>query len=324
MPIPFTPEDLEVTRRQNKMLARMPRVTMYGLQRIVLQGLMNFVGKFATAALRKEGVAVENRTVSALGRAAAVQIIRPPGPIRGVHIDIHGGGWSTGRAYMDGELNAAIAKHAQVAVVSIDYRLVPEVPLADVMDDCETAARWVLDEGLQAFGVEEVTIGGESAGAHLAAVTLLRLRGTPQFDAVRGALLVYGCYDMSGTPSMHAAPRDTLLLHAPSMDKLMDIVTGGMSTEKRRDPALSPLYADLAGLPPALFIVGTADPLIDDSKLMYEKWDAANGNAELDIVPEAPHGFNRFDSSTARKTNAYTRAWLAARLRAGLKPPVAA
>ncbi|MBY0510921.1 MAG: alpha/beta hydrolase [Rhodospirillaceae bacterium] len=324
MPIPFDANDLEATRRQNRMLARMPRVTMHGLQRVVLQGLMNFVGKFATAALRKEGVDVDNRTVSALGRTAAVQIIRPRGPVSGVHIDIHGGGWSTGRAYMDGELNAAIAKTAGVVVVSIDYRLIPNVPLSEIFNDCETAARWVLDEGLNAFGVDRVTIGGESAGAHLAAVTLLRLRGKPYFENIIGALLLHGCYDMSGTPSMHTAPRDTLLLHAPSMDKLMGIVCNGISAEARRDPALSPLYADLTGLPPALFIVGTADPLIDDTRLMFEKWSAQSGGAELEIVAEAPHGFNRFDSSTARKTNAYTRAWLAARFDARLKPPAAA
>jgi acetyl esterase/lipase len=285
---------------------------------------MNFVGKFATTALRREGVDVADRIVHALGRKAAVQIIRPPGPLRGVHIDIHGGGWTSGRAYMDGELNAAIAHHCGVAVVSVDYRLIPEVTLADVVDDCETAARWVLDEALQAFGVDRVTIGGESAGAHLATVTLLRLRGTPHFEKIAAALLMYGCYDMAGTPSMHAAPRDTLLLHAPSMHKLMHIVTGRMSTEERRSPTWSPLYADLFGLPSALFVVGTADPLIDDTRLMYEKWRAHSGNAELEVVAEAPHGFNRFDSSTARKTNAYTRGWLAARFKAGVRSPVAA
>jgi len=241
-----------------------------------------------------------------------------------VHIDVHGGGWSTGRAYMNGELNAAIAKTAGVVVVSIDYRLIPNVPLTEILNDCETAARWVMDEGLKEFGVDRVTIGGESAGAHLAAVTLLRLRGKPHFEKIIGALLVYGCYDMAGTPSVHAAPRDTLLLHAPSMAKLRDIVCGGISDDARRQPALSPLYADLTGLPPALFIVGTADPLIDDTRLMHEKWNAQSGGAELEIVAEAPHGFNRFDSSTARKANAYTRAWLGARFKEAFRPPVAA
>jgi acetyl esterase/lipase len=122
---------------------------------------------------------------------------------------------------------------------------------------------------------------------------------------------------------MHAAPRETLLLHAPSMDRLMDIVTGGISTAARRDPALSPLYADLSHLPPALFVVGTGDPLIDDSVLMHAKWNTANANAELEIVPEAPHGFNRFASSTARKANAYTRAWIGARFKDAVRPVAA-
>ena len=315
MPIPLDAQDLEATRRQNKMLAYMPRVTLHGLQRTVMQGLLNFVGKFALEALRKEGVDVENRTVSALGRTAMVQIIRPKGKICGVHIGIHCGGWTVGRAYMDGEMNAALAKEYGVAVVSIDYRLAPEVSFADVLNDCETAARWVLDEGLKEFGVDRITLGGESAGAHLAAVTLLRLRGTPHFEKIVGILLMYGCFDLGGTPSMHTAGRHTLLLHGPTLGKVIDIVTGGMSLETRRHPAYSPLYADLKGLPPVLFVVGTADPLIDDSILMHENWSAASGYAELEVVPEAPHGFNRFDSSTARKTNTYTRAWLGTRLR---------
>ena len=68
----------------------------------------------------------------------------------------------------------------------------------------------------------------------------------------------------------------------------------------RRAPDVSPLYADLSRLPPALLLVGTIDPLIDDSRLMAERWQATSGNARLIIVPESPHAFNRLPTRAAR------------------------
>ena len=82
----------------------------------------------------------------------------------------------------------------------------------------------------------------------------------------------------------------------------------------RRKPDVSPLYADLTRLPPALFLVGTIDPLVDDSRLMAERWQAANGNARLILVPESPHAFNRLPTAAAARTNAWVRTWLDARL----------
>jgi acetyl esterase/lipase len=233
--------------------------------------------------------------------------------VRGIHVHIHGGGWTIGDARMNDELNAALAAEAGLAVVSVDYRLIPNAPFAAVLDDCETAARWVLESGLAELKVGAMTIGGESAGAHLAAVTILRLRDrSPDFERLAGAALVYGCYDLGGTPGRRQAGPETLVLHGPSLSKLADKATG-LDADARRDPSLSPLLAELGGLPPALFIVGDKDPLQDDSERMQAKWSAQSGNAELIVVPEAPHGFNHMPTSAAAKTNAYIRAWLGRR-----------
>ena len=86
--------------------------------------------------------------------------------------------------------------------------------------------------------------------------------------------------------------------------------------EGRRKPDVSPLYADLARLPPAVFLVGTIDPLVDDSRLMAERWQAKNGKARLILVPESPHAFNRLPTRAASRTNAWVRAWLDRRLAA--------
>ncbi|HLG89805.1 MAG TPA: alpha/beta hydrolase [Alphaproteobacteria bacterium] len=315
MPIDFDDRDLGETRRVNSVLARMPRLRLHDpIHRNLVQGLTKLGGTLSGVQLRRYGVTAENRTVVASNRAVRVRVLKPAGKaVRGVHIHIHGGGWTTGDARMNDELNAALAAEAGLAIVSVDYRLIPTAPFGAIIEDCETAGRWVLDSYLGELGVTRATIGGESAGAHLAAVTLLGLRETgDRFDHMAGAALIYGCYDLGDSPGRRRPGPETLVLHGPSLAKLADKATG-LDAAARRDPRVSPLLADLSGLPPALFIVGDKDPLQEDSERMHAKWMAQSGNSELITVPEAPHGFNHMPTRAAVKTNAYVRSWLAAR-----------
>jgi acetyl esterase/lipase len=80
-----------------------------------------------------------------------------------------------------------LADHAQVAVVSVHYRLAPEHRYPAAPDDCETAALWLVEHGAAVYGADQLIIGGESAGAHLSAVTLLRLRQRLGFCPFAGA-----------------------------------------------------------------------------------------------------------------------------------------
>ncbi|MEC3977006.1 alpha/beta hydrolase [Amycolatopsis sp. H20-H5] len=87
-----------------------------------------------------------------------------------------------------------------------------------------------------------------------------------------------------------------------------------MDAEAQRDPAVSPLYADLTGLPPALFTVGGADPLLDDSQFMAARWQAAGNLAQLDVWPECAHGFTNSAPGTGRAAWGRIAGWLTARL----------
>lgn len=221
--------------------------------------------------------------------------------VNGVYLHIHGGGWVLGAADQQDMLLQRFADEARVAVVSVDYRLAPEHPYPAGPDDCAAAAAWVIENAPNEWGTERIVIGGESAGAHLSALTLLRLRddlGAP--DAVRAANLVFGAYDMSLTPSSRAWGDTNLVLSTPIMKWFGDQFMPGTSAEERRRPELSPLYADLSGLPPALFTVGTRDPLIDDSLFMSMRWHAAGNDATLSVYPESIHGFVALPTGLAR------------------------
>ena len=85
----------------------------------------------------------------------------------------------------------------------------------------------------------------------------------------------------------------------PIMRWFADMFTPGMTDEERRAPEVSPLFAPLQGMPPALFTVGTLDPLLDDSLFMHARWLAAGNIAELAIYSGAAHGFTLFPNALA-------------------------
>jgi acetyl esterase len=156
------------------------------------------------------------------------------------------------------------------------------------------------------WGTSRIAIGGGSAGGGLAAVTLLRLRDRHDAaGAFCAANLLFGVYDLSGTPSQirrgAIAFRDLYLPATPPPD--------------RKVPDISPLYADLRGMPPALFTVGTLDYLYDDSLFMATRWRAAGNEAHLAIYPASPHGFTSFPTAMGRAARARISDHLVTRLR---------
>lgn len=243
--------------------------------------------------------------VPSRGGGLRARIIPPEGEATGVYLHIHGGGWTIGAADLHDVQLAELARATGLVVASLEYRLAPEHPYPAAPDDCEDAALWLLERGAAELGAPAiVSVGGESAGAHLAAVTILRLRdrqGAP--DAFRAANLVYGAFDLSGTPSRRLLA-DALVLTDAGMTWFTDNFLPDHDAEQRRDPDVSPLYADLRGLPPALFTVGTADPLLDDSLFMAARWEAAGNETELRVYADGVHGFNAFPLGIALAANA--------------------
>ncbi len=218
-----------------------------------------------------------------------------PDRVDGVYLHIHGGGWAFGSGDGQDERLWRLAEQARLAVVSVDYRLAPEHPFPAGPDDCEAAARWLVKHAAAEFGTERLLIGGESAGAHLSVVTLLRLRDRHGVSGrFRAAHLLFGPYDLSMTPSQRRFGPRQLLSNTDTLRGGYELFTPEMGEEQRRDPEVSPLFADLAGLPPARIVVGTEDPLLDDSLFLAARWQAAGTPVQLGVVAGAMHGFTLF------------------------------
>jgi acetyl esterase/lipase len=238
---------------------------------------------------------VEERTLKGSTTDVVVRIFVPE-VVKGVYLHIHGGGFMLGRAYHYDETMVAVAAACQVATVSVDYRLAPENPYPAGPDDCETAAIWLAQNALSEFGTDRLVIGGESAGANLSAVTLLRMRDRHDFNGFCAAVLTYGGFDLSMTPSARNWGDRPLILTTPLIEWFHESY---VSRDKLTDPDVSPLYAELADMPAALFTIGTLDPLLDDSLFMYARWLAAGNQAELAVYPGGIHAFNAFPLKAA-------------------------
>ena len=242
-------------------------------------------------------------TISIDGPAGKLElrVIAPQSP-RGVYFHIHGGGWSIGTNDQLDPVLGRFADNCGLACVSLDYRLAPEHPYPAGPDDCEAAALWLVREGAKRFGTNELSIGGESAGGHLSAVTLLRLRDRHRLSPFSAAILNYGCYDIGMTPSARRWGEEKLVLNTPAIlgfrKCFLPPGTNMSSPMSRRSmPICATPGRDLHG----------RDARSAARRLLFmaPRWLAAGNVAEVALYPGACHGFVSIDF--AQRTEALAR-----------------
>jgi len=207
-------------------------------------------------------------------------------PLSGFYpLYIHGGGWVLGSPISHRGLNSNIAKATGVKILSIDYRLAPEHPFPAPLEDCVDAYKWLLSNG---FKSDHIIIAGDSAGGNLTLTTLLKLRDQG-IDLPAGAVCLSPATDLtlSDDSYFENAETDPILADIGVFWWMVVYLAG----EDPRNPYISPLFADLKGLPPILIQVSSCEMLYSDATRFVEKAKKAGTNAILQSWDEMTHVF---------------------------------
>jgi monoterpene epsilon-lactone hydrolase len=217
----------------------------------------------------------------------------------------HGGGFRLGSVSSHRDLIAQIAFASGCRVLAINYRLAPEHRFPAALDDALAAYRWMLDRGLKS---ENVAFAGDSAGGNLvlAAMLALRERGLPLPIA---AVLMSPWTDLAATGASYVSRAEADPIHQrPMILALAKNYLGGQGDP--RDPLVSPLYADLAGLPPLLIQVGDREIVLDDSVMFADLARAAGVDVTLEVWDDMIHVFQMFELPQARQAIASSAGFL--------------
>jgi epsilon-lactone hydrolase len=198
----------------------------------------------------------------------------------------HGGGYCSGSIVSHRRLVTEAGRAAGVRTLAIGYRLAPEHPFPAAYDDALTAWRFLRDQNVPAA---HIAIGGDSAGAGLTVALITRLCDAHE-ELPGCAWLISPWTDltMSGSTVFTKDAIDPLI-HKQYLNELADSYLG--AGIDRKDPRVSPLYADLKGFPPALIQVGSAETLLDDATRFAATAGAADVRVTLEIWPHMIHAW---------------------------------
>lgn len=192
-------------------------------------------------------------------------------------IYLHGGGYYAGSLTTHQGLAARISREAAVPLLLVDYRLAPEHPFPAAVQDAVQAYRWLLREG---FSPERIAVAGDSAGGGLTVAAMLDLKASG--DPLPAAGVCFSPWlDLALTgESVRARASADPILRASDLPFVAKCYLGSANPET---PTASPLYGDLAGLPPILIQVGTHEILFDDSRRFAERAAKAGVPVQLEI-----------------------------------------
>jgi len=229
--------------------------------------------------------------------------IAPGGNPERVLMFFHGGGYCSGSLISHRRLVTEAGRAAGLRTLAVDYRLAPEHLFPAALDDALAAWRWLRRQGIAA---RDVVVGGDSAGGGLSIVLINALRAAGE-EGPSCAWLISPWTDLTQSGATMAT-KDAVdpLIHKGYLGELADAYApAGMD---RRDPRLSPLFADLRGLPPVLIQVGSEETLLADATRFAEAAGAANVAVTLEVWPHMIHAWPLWNAGLTPGRQALARA----------------
>jgi monoterpene epsilon-lactone hydrolase len=227
-------------------------------------------------------------TRAVLGRVPTAEITVDGVEHRHVVLYFHGGVYVMGDAFLAADLASQVGRRTQAKVISVDYRLAPEHPYPAAVDDALAAYQALLDNGTAA---SDIVFAGESAGGGLAVATLVNARDHGlSLPAAAFVMSPYADLTLAGTTMETKRKADPLLSPESLAARVPDYTSG-------QDAALgliSPIFADLTGLPPLIIQAGTHEVLLDDAVRLAQRAATADVEVTLDVTPGVPHVFQAY------------------------------
>jgi acetyl esterase/lipase len=203
----------------------------------------------------------------------------------GVILYLHGGAYALGSIATHRDFIARLSIATKMRCLAINYRLAPENPFPAALQDVTTTYHWLLDQGLSA---KKIMIAGDSAGGGLALATMLSLRDAGEAMPA-GAICISPWFDLAMTgASIHEKTEHDPILSATSLKMFAGYYADENPTN---DPLISPLYAELTGLPPILIQVGSDEILLSDATRLTDKARQSGVDVNLKIWDEMFHVF---------------------------------
>ncbi len=224
-----------------------------------------------------------------LDGVAAAWVTTPGADTRRTVMYFHGGGFQVGSLRSHLELMAGISHAARCRVLGVDYRLAPEHRYPAQVEDATTAWHALASAGHRP---DAIALAGDSAGAGLALSLLLRLRDAGE-PLPAGAFLMSPWTDLAATGESYETRAAADPINQRPMIEAMGRAAIGSDMDPR-DPRVSPLFADLAGLPPLLLQAGDRETVLSDATRLADRAQAAGVSVELRVYPGMIHVFQQF------------------------------
>jgi epsilon-lactone hydrolase len=241
-------------------------------------------------------------TRTALGGIPAAEIGVGGAEPRHTVLYFHGGVYVMGDAFLAADLASQVGRRAAARVFSVDYRLAPEDPYPAAVNDALVAYEALLQGGTAAA---DIAFAGESAGGGLAIATLVNARdhGLP-LPAAAYVMSPYADLTLAGSTMETKAAADPLLSRENLQARVPDYTAGHNAALG----LISPVFADLSGLPPLIIQAGTHEVLLDDAVRLAQQAATADVQVTLDITPRVPHVFQAYHAILDEAAAALDRA----------------